>query len=52
MEQDFYGFKRIDFKFQDRDAIIVFPREATENKKWLLKTEYFGSFPKFETDML
>ena len=52
MEQDFFGYKRLDFTFQGREAIIVFPKEAKDSGEWLLKTEYFGAFPKFETDML
>ncbi|MBR2474480.1 MAG: alpha/beta fold hydrolase [Clostridia bacterium] len=52
MEQEFFGFKRIDFTFQGRNAIIVFPNKANEKREWLLKSEYFGAFPKFEADML
>ena len=46
------GFKRIDFTFEGREAILVFPEVANENKNWLLKTEYFGAFPVFEIEML
>ena len=46
------GFKRIDFAFEDMDAIIVFPNEPRREKSWLLKTEYFGAFPGFEVEML
>lgn len=46
------GFKRIDFQFEGRDAILVFPAEANENKNWMLKTEYFDAFPDFEIEML
>ena len=46
------GFKRIDFKFEERDAIIVFPEKANESRNWLFKTEYFGAFPNFEIEML
>ena len=52
MESEFFGYKRLDFTFQDREAIIVFPREENAKKEWMLKTEYFGAFPKFEIDML
>ncbi len=47
-----YGFKRIDFLFEGREAIIVFPKTANKNKNWLLKTEYFEAFPNFEIEML
>lgn len=45
-------FKRIDFIFEEREAILVFPKEPNQNKNWLLKTEYFGAFPNFEIEML
>lgn len=46
------GFRRIDFKFDGKNAIIVFPETPNENKNWLLKTVYFDAFPEFEIDML
>ena len=46
------GFKRIDFEFEGKDAILVFPQIPNENKNWLFKTEYFGAFPNFEIEML
>lgn len=46
------GFKRLQFDFEGRKAIIVFPENAEEKRRFLLKTEYFGAFPAFETDML
>lgn len=46
------GFKRIDFTFEGRPAIFVFPKEANESKNWLFKTEYFDAFPEFEIEML
>lgn len=49
---DFCGFERIDFTFQGREAILVLPNKENEKKEWMLKTEYFGAFPKFEADML
>lgn len=46
------GFRRIDFLFEGKEAIIVFPNMATQKKNWLLKTEYFGAFQNFEIEML
>ena len=46
------GFRRIDFEFEGREAILVFPDKPNENKNWLLKTEYFNAFPGFEIEML
>ena len=53
MEERFWnGFRQIKFSFEGREAILVFPETANENKNWLLKTEYFGAFPNFEIEML
>ena len=46
------GFKRIDFEFEGKEAIVVFPETPNKNKNWLMKTEYFDAFPGFEIDML
>ncbi len=46
------GFKRMDFVFEGREAILVFPDKANKNKNWLFKTEYFGAFPNFEIEMV
>jgi len=46
------GFKRIDFEFEGREAILIFPEKANENKNWLFKTEYFHAFPGFEIEMV
>ena len=53
MEETLYnGFRRINFTFEGRDALLVFPEKANENKNWLLKTEYFNAFPDFQIEML
>lgn len=46
------GFRCIEFLFEGQEATLVFPKEANESKNWLLKTEYFNAFPKFEIEML
>lgn len=51
-ETQWNGFKRIDFLFEGREAVLVFPETANENKNWLFKTEYFNAFPNFEIEML
>ncbi len=51
-ETTWRGFRRIDFDFEGRKAILIFPEKPNENKKWLLKTVYFDAFPEFEEDML
>jgi pimeloyl-ACP methyl ester carboxylesterase len=53
MESIFNGFKRVDFDFKGREAIIVFPNTKEYKKDFMLKTEYFGAFfDKIETAML
>ena len=49
---EYHGFRRFDFTFEGRDAVIVFPREEKKNGKWMLKTEYFDAFPELELAML
>ena len=34
------GFKRLDFLFEGREAVLVFPENANENKNWLLKMKH------------
>lgn len=51
-ETEWQGFKTLDFKFENRHALLVLPKEANKEKKWLLKTEYFNAFPNFEIEML
>ena len=46
------GFRRIDFRFEDMPAVLVFPEEPNGDKNWLLKTEYFDAFPDFQIRML
>ena len=46
------GFKRLDFKYQDRDCTLICPDNPSNDKKWLYKTEYFDAFPSTEIEML
>lgn len=46
------GFQRLDFKFEDREAILILPEEGKKCGKWMLKTEYFDAFPNFEIEMV
>ena len=52
MESMWNGFRRIDFLFEGREAILIIPNDACEGKKWLFKTEYFDAFPNFEVEMI
>ncbi len=46
------GYRCLEFEFQNRHAKLVCPKHADVRKRWILKTEYFGAFPKFEIEML
>ena len=46
------GFRRVDFTFQDHNAIIIFPEKANEKRNWMMKMHYFDAFPGFEIEML
>lgn len=52
MEERWNGFKRINFEFEGREAILIAPEQANEEKNWLFKTEYFDAFPNFEIEMV
>ena len=49
---EYHGFKRLDFEFQGREAVLVFPNEENKTNKWMIKTEYFDAFPELEVAML
>ena len=51
-ESAWHGFKRIDFLFEGREAVLVFPSEANSLRSWLFKMEYLEAFPSFELEML
>ena len=46
------GFRKIDFFFEGRGAILVFQDKSNDRKNWLLKTEDFDAFPELEIEML
>ena len=46
------GFSCKTFTFEDRTAIVVFPKEGTANGRLALKTEYWGAFPDVEIQLL
>lgn len=41
-------FKRLDFTFEGRKAVVVFPRDENRRAEWMLKTEYFNAFQNLE----
>ena len=52
IKSEWNGYEKLDFQLEGRNAILVCPKQPRADKKWLLKTEYFGAFPQFELDML
>ena len=46
------GFQRIDFIYEGREAVLVLPKQEDPKGKWMLKTEYFGAFPRLEIELL
>lgn len=40
------GYRRVDFKFSGRDATLIFPKRALQEKPWAQYTEYFLAFPE------
>lgn len=43
-----HGFEINRFTFEDRDALIVFPKTSERKQAFLLKTEYWDAFPDIE----
>lgn len=46
------GYRRLDFTFEGRQAILVCPSQPSEGAPWLLKTEYFDAFPDLELELV
>jgi pimeloyl-ACP methyl ester carboxylesterase len=51
-EEQWNGFLCHRFDFEDREAILVFPKNAEKDRRWLFKMEYMNAFPAFEIAML
>ena len=51
-ESAWNGFKRLDFTFEGRVAVLICPHTPTKNRNWFFKTEYFSAFPTIETELL
>ena len=51
-ESDFQGFRRIDLKAGERDALLVFPERALPGNPWYWRTEFFGHEPQVDTELL
>lgn len=51
-EGEWNGYRKIGFEYSGKQAVLVFPKSARADGRWLFKTEYFGAFPAFELEML
>ncbi len=58
-ERDFPGTKsewsgcdRFDFKFKNRDAIIVAPKKVAKGKPWIWRPAFFDAFPSVDKALL
>ncbi len=52
IESTWNGYRRLDFTFEGREAILVCPSVPCEGGHWLLKTEYFDAFPDLELELV
>ena len=50
--ETWHGYEMTRFTFEDRDAILVSPKETRPGAPWALKTEYWGAFPDVELQLL
>lgn len=48
---DFCGYRQLNFKFENRDAVVVLP-SSEPSGKWMMKMEYFGAFPELECELI
>jgi pimeloyl-ACP methyl ester carboxylesterase len=46
------GYRRYDFQFAERPAIVVAPKTAAPGKPWLWRGEFFGAFPSADIALL
>ncbi|MBO5069859.1 MAG: hypothetical protein J6C37_05805 [Roseburia sp.] len=50
--ENWNGFKKNEFTFEGRKAILVFPDDSNKTNQWLFKTEYWDAFPNLEIEMV
>ncbi len=51
-KQTWHGGTRHDFKFKNRDAIVVEPAEAAEGNPWVWRPAFFDAFPSVDVALL
>ena len=51
-ESRWEGFHKLDFKFQERDAVLICPDQPEKKRRWAIYSEYFGAFPNTAVALL
>ena len=51
-KMSFEGYKRIDFRVNGRDSVIICPEKPIEGNPWIWKTEFFEAFNYAERALL
>ena len=49
---DWNGYEMMDFKFLDRDAKIVFPRQPNQGRHWIWRARFWGHEPQTDIALL
>lgn len=49
---EWHGFELHDFKFDGRDAKVVFPKKQAPGNPWIWRARFFGHEPQFDLAML
>lgn len=51
-ESDWHGFRRFDFRVNDRACIVVTPKATAEGTPWIWRARFFGHEPQADIEML
>lgn len=51
-KSEWQGFRRTDFTFMGREAIVVEPERAADGRPWIWRPAFFGAFPSVDIDLL
>ncbi len=46
------GYDRYDFKYKNRDAVVVVPKKALEGNPWIWRPAFFGAFANADEALL
>ncbi|QJE95196.1 GDSL-type esterase/lipase family protein [Luteolibacter luteus] len=46
------GYERLDFKVDERDALLVRPKQPAKGNPWIWRTEFFGHEPQADLELL